>query len=230
MASESRRWRIGGIKDKTPGHYQPTRPSQRPRRASWARATARIAASRAPRVACPSLARAAATAVAAPACVFFGGVFTGRWRGTRRRYAIAATVKAPRGRRMSDLEQERRVARGRAVREARLDGGDDAARHAVAVAVGLAAPGAPRLVAGRLEPREALVPLVGPALGAPVPRLRLVALRGGVRVGVGVAAVARRPAPERRERLRERACVAWTFVSLHAIEPTRSRGRGAPEI
>ena len=27
------------------------------------------------RVACPSLARAAATAVAAPACVFFGGVF-----------------------------------------------------------------------------------------------------------------------------------------------------------
>ena len=118
---------------------------------------------------------------------------------------------------MSDLEQERRVARGRAVREARLDGGDDAARHAVAVPVGLAAPGAPRLVAGRLEPREALVPLVGPALGAPVPRLRLVALRGGVRVGVGVAAVARRPAPERCERLGERACVAWTYVSLHAI-------------
>jgi len=57
--------------EKTPGQYQPTRPSQRPRRASWARATARIAASRAPRVACPSLARAAATAVAAPACVFF---------------------------------------------------------------------------------------------------------------------------------------------------------------
>ena len=108
---------------------------------------------------------------------------------------------------MSDLEQEFRVARGRAVREARLDGGDDAARHAVAVAVGLAAPGAPRVVAGRLEPREALVPLVGPALGAPVPRLRLVALRGGVGVGVGVVAVAvaRRPAPERRERLRERA-------------------------
>ena len=142
---------------------------------------------------------------------------------------------------MSDLEQERRVARGRAVREARLDGGDDAARHAVAVPVGLAAPGAPRVVAGRLEPREALVPLVGPALGAPVPRLRLVALRGGVRVIVVAAAVTRRPAPERRERLRERACVAWTFVSLHAIEPTRSRGqhrvdgvesphRGAPEI
>ena len=57
--------------NKTPGHYQPTRPSQRPRRASWARATARIAASRAPRAACPSLARAAATAVAAPACVLF---------------------------------------------------------------------------------------------------------------------------------------------------------------
>ena len=112
------------------------------------------------------------------------------------------------------------------MREARLDGGDDAARHAVAVPVGLAAPGPPRLVAGRLEPREALVPLVGPALGAPVPRLRVVALRGGVGVGVGVAAaVARRPAPERRERLRERACVAWTFVSLYAIEPTRSRGR-----
>ena len=126
---------------------------------------------------------------------------------------------------MSDLEQERRVSGGRAVREARLDGGDDAARHAVAVAVGLAAPGAPRLVAGRLEPREALVPLVGPALGAPVPRLRLVALRGGVGVGVVGAAVARRPAPERRERLRKRACVAWTFVSLHAIEPTRSRGQ-----
>ena len=106
---------------------------------------------------------------------------------------------------MSDLEQERRVSGGRAVREARLDGGDDAARHAVAVPVGLAAPGAPRVVAGGLEPREALVPLVGPALGAPVPRLRLVALRGGVCVGVGVAAVARRPAPERRERLRERA-------------------------
>ena len=128
------------------------------------------------------------------------------WNATQRhQHAIAATVKAPRGRRMSDLEQERRVARGRAVREARLDGGDDAARHAVAVPVGLAAPGAPRLVAGRLEPREALVPLVGPALGAPVPRLRLVALRGGVGVGVVVAAVARRPAPERRERLRERA-------------------------
>ena len=48
---------------------------------------------------------------------------------------------------MSDLEQERRVAGGRAVREARLDGGDDAARHAVAVPVGLAAPGPPRVVA-----------------------------------------------------------------------------------
>ena len=209
MASESRRWRIGGTKDKTPGQYQPTRPSQRPRRASWARATARIAASRAPRVACPSLARAAATAVAAPACVFFGGVFPGNRHGVERDatrvHAIAATVKAPHGHRMSDLEQERRVARGRAVREARLDGGDDAARHAVAVPVGLAAPGAPRLVAGGLEPREALVPLVGPALGAPVPRLRLVALRGGVRVGAVAAAVARRPAPERRERLGERA-------------------------
>ena len=105
------------------------------------------------------------------------------------------------GRRGAGLEQERRVARGRAVLQARLDGGDDAARDAVAVPVGLAAPGAPRVVAGRLEPREALVPLVGPALGAPVPRLRVVALRGGVRVGVVAAAVARRPAPERRERL-----------------------------
>ena len=165
-------------------------------------------------MACPSLARAAATAVAAPACVFFEGVFPGNRDATRvlssvvrfsYQHAIAATVKAPHRHRMSDLEQERRVARGRAVREARLDGGDDAARHAVAVPVGLAAPGPPRVVAGRLEPREALVPLVGPALGAPVPRLRLVALRGGVRVAAVVAAVARRPAPERRERLGERA-------------------------
>ena len=189
----SRRWRLGGVKQDGPWAPMACRGDGQERRRDEGQDAGAIPADaaepapearvlgardgphrgpRAPRAACPSLARAAATAVAAPACVFFGGVFPSprpRDMSGTHQHAIAATVKAPHGRRMSDLEQERRVARGRAVREARLDGGDDAARHAVAVSGRACRSGAPRLVAGRLEPREALVPLVGPALGGAGP-------------------------------------------------------------
>jgi len=92
------------------------------------------------------LSRAAATAVAAPACV-------------RCLIAIARDASTPSRRcegtsqdAACDFEQERRVAVVfsvcRAVLEARFDGGHDAPRHAVAVTVRHAAERAPRLVAG----------------------------------------------------------------------------------
>ena len=115
---------------------------------------------------------------------------------------------------MSDLEQERRVARGRAVREARLDGGDDAARHAVAVPVGLAAPGAPR--ARRRPPRA--------ARGAGSAR------RPSPRRAGPTSAPRRAPRrrPRRRRRRRRRAppgAGAASAASALLREPPRHRAR-----
>ena len=85
ITTGSRRWRNdAGTKDKTPGQYQPTRPSQRPRRASWARATARIAASRARARGLPVLGARRGDGRRGTGLRFFGGVFPPRWRGTRR--------------------------------------------------------------------------------------------------------------------------------------------------